>query len=240
MPAWGPVTVTIGPGTHTPDNRGAVLFDTGQQAIGSVTQVSGSGSVTFAGGRSDAVFDNYQEQLDPAGNTVQAGNVIQQRLTAPSFSWQLNVDPVTSRVRISFDGSLYQGQTMTCTAQGTFMTRTPCEHGTQLQQGASFVYYLTPGLIDVWLTKVGMSWLAPLFTGLWFSTINAQTLCQAGPPPMPPINLATLTAGVDTALAVLRVIAWANLCECSAFAGPLSPSGGHAADGVASVPDRQL
>lgn len=31
---------------------------------------------------------------------------------------------------------------------------------------------------------------------------------------MPSINLATLEAGVDTAMAVLRVIAWANLCQC--------------------------
>jgi hypothetical protein len=215
MPNWGPFTVVNGPGTVTPDGRDAVVWDTGQVAIGSITQVTGTETVTFTGGRSDAAYDVHIEAFDPNNQQIEFRYLVQLRLTTSVSSWTYTPPVVASRLRVTFSCALYQGQTMTCTAQGTYLTRAACEHGTQLQQGASFVYYLTPGLLDVWLAEVGLPWLAPLFTGLWFSTLNAQTLCGQGPPPMPVINLSTLSQGADTALQVLRVIAWANVCECS-------------------------
>jgi hypothetical protein len=89
-----------------------------------------------------------------------------------------------------------------------------CQYGTELQAGAQFVYYLTPGLIDAWLTTEGLVWMAPLFTAFWFTTINAQTICGTGPPPMPVIDLTTLTASQETLRQILYVIAWPNLCRC--------------------------
>jgi hypothetical protein len=91
----------------------------------------------------------------------------------------------------------------------------PCQYGTELNQGGTFVYYLTPGLIDVWLAGVGMPWLAPLFTALWFTSFNAQDLCGSGPPPFPVINLDTLEASAATVLQILKCVAWPNLCRCT-------------------------
>lgn len=89
-----------------------------------------------------------------------------------------------------------------------------CQYGTEPTPAASFVYYLTPGLIDVWLTSVDMAWLAPLFTAFWFTTLNAQTVCGTGPPALPVINLATLDASIDSIGQILRSVAWPNICRC--------------------------
>ena len=90
----------------------------------------------------------------------------------------------------------------------------PCAYGTQPTSTGTFVYYLTPALIDTWLTASGLLWLAPVFTAFYFTTLNAQTLCGAGPPPMPAVNLDTLEASFQTAQQMLFAIAWPNLCEC--------------------------
>lgn len=90
----------------------------------------------------------------------------------------------------------------------------PCQYGTRLQPAGTFLYYLTPGLIDTWAVAVGLPWLAPLFTAFYFTTYNAQTLCGAGPPPMPAIDLHTWEASVVTLKQILDAIAWPNLCEC--------------------------
>lgn len=105
------------------------------------------------------------------------------------------------------------------TAFGVFVDMQPasvtyCAYGTELQPTASFVYYLTPGLIDVWLGRVGMPWLAPLFTAFWFSTFNVSELCGSGPPPFPPVDLSTLEASAETVLQVLKCIAWPSVCQC--------------------------
>jgi hypothetical protein len=59
-----------------------------------------------------------------------------------------------------------------------------------------------------------MPWLAPIFTAFYFSTFNAQELCGTGPPPMPTIDLSTLSSSVATVQQLLNVIAWPNVCEC--------------------------
>jgi hypothetical protein len=92
---------------------------------------------------------------------------------------------------------------------------TPCAYGTQLQPTAQLVYYLVPSLIDAWLVEDGLPWLAALFTPTYFSTLNAQTICQSGPPAMPVIDLSTLDSSRDTIDQVLRTIAWPNICECT-------------------------
>lgn len=91
-----------------------------------------------------------------------------------------------------------------------------CQYGTELTAGASFVYYLTPGLIDTWLATIGEPWLAPLFTALWFTSFNAQELCGTGPPPLPTVDLSTLDASLATITQLLKCIAWPNVCRCKA------------------------
>lgn len=76
------------------------------------------------------------------------------------------------------------------------------------------MYYLVPGLIDVWLSTVGMAWLAPLFTALWGSQLNAQQLCRSGPPALPPPDFSTLEASIATAWQYLYAVAWPNVCQC--------------------------
>jgi len=97
-----------------------------------------------------------------------------------------------------------------------------CLYGTQLQPDASFVVYLTPGLIDVILTEMGLIWLAPLFTAFWFTYVNVKTLCSTGPPPMPEITLETITsAGPGVIWQALQAVMWPYFCECS----PAPPGG---------------
>jgi hypothetical protein len=104
----------------------------------------------------------------------------------------------------------------------------PCAYGTRLTSGAQFVYYLTPGFIDVILGARGLAWLAPVFTAFWFTTINAQDLCGALPPPWPTINLHTLETTYDSALKMLKAIMWPYVCECvpgtPAPSTPIPPS----------------
>jgi hypothetical protein len=89
-----------------------------------------------------------------------------------------------------------------------------CAYGTRLQSTANFVYYLTPGLIDVWLAAAQMAWLAPLLTATWFTTLNAQSLCAQGPPVLAPIDTSTFDSGITTITNIVKAVAWPNLCEC--------------------------
>jgi hypothetical protein len=116
---------------------------------------------------------------------------------------------------------------------------TYCAYGSQLQPAAQFVYYLTPGLIDVWLAAVEMPFLAPLFTAWWFTSFNAQELCAAGPPPLPAIDLSTLDASAQTVLRILQAIAWPSLCQCTPGTPnptPYPPPTGTQPPGWPSVP----
>jgi hypothetical protein len=98
-----------------------------------------------------------------------------------------------------------------------------CQYGTQPTAGAQLAYYLTPGLIDVWLSTVGMPWLAPAFTALWFTSITAASICGTGPPPIPVIDLSTLNATFTTVLELIKVVAWPNICECKPGTPPPTP-----------------
>lgn len=97
-----------------------------------------------------------------------------------------------------------------------------CQFGTRLQSTASFVYYLTPGLIDVWLSAIGVPQLAALFTAFWFSTLDARAVCGSGPPQLPPVQLGTIDESIDTLRKYLYLVAWPNICEC--VPGTPSPS----------------
>ena len=99
---------------------------------------------------------------------------------------------------------------------------TNCQYGTQPSSTAQFVYYLTPGLIDVALSTEGLAWLAPLFTAYWFSTLNVNDLCGSQPPAMPPITLNSLTTFSPQQIQdALYAVLWPFFCQCSP-----APSGG--------------
>jgi hypothetical protein len=89
-----------------------------------------------------------------------------------------------------------------------------CEYGTRLKGATSFIYYLTPGLIDSWLVAIGQPLLAPLFTAFWYSTLDAREVCGAGPPTLPPVQLGTLSESLETLKQYMYVVAWPNICEC--------------------------
>jgi hypothetical protein len=105
-----------------------------------------------------------------------------------------------------------------------------CPYGTELQSTGTFIYYLTPTLIDTWLAAAGMPWLDVLFTPLYFATFNAQELCSTGPPAIDAIDLSTLDATAATVLAILKWVAWPSLCQCkpgspnpTPYPGPSQP-----------------
>lgn len=89
-----------------------------------------------------------------------------------------------------------------------------CQYGTRLKPTADAVYTLTPELIAAWLAARGVSWLGFLLSTFANRTLNAELLCSAGPPPLPTIDLSTLTASAETLWQILEVIAWSNVCEC--------------------------
>ena len=114
-----------------------------------------------------------------------------------------------------------------------------CQYGTRLKSTASFVYYLTPGLIDTWLSAIGLVELAPLFTAFWFSTLDARAVCGAQPPQVPPVQLGSLSDTIDTLRQYLYVVAWPNLCECvpgTPAPNPVPPPGLSVPTGFPTLP----
>lgn len=214
MVNWGPVTGSVGPGTVTPDGRRIIIFDTGVVPVGSTTHWTGSCSTTFVGGRNDAVWDVDMVALDANGATIERVKKVQQRLSAPTGTWTYDAPVTATRIRVEPGAALYAGQTITFTANGTYETRAPCEYGTQLKDAGTFIYYLTPALIDTICIEAGMAWIAPFFTALYFTTFDAHALCGKGPPPMPVLNFETISGSLETITSLFQVIAWPHFCQC--------------------------
>jgi hypothetical protein len=131
---------------------------------------------------------------------------------------ELSNDPSFAAPQIAFQGPVTiipnyrENRVLVSVMQGATQF---CQYGTELQPTGQLVYYLTPALIDAWLVAVGMPWLGAIFTALYFTSFNAQTLCQQGPPTLPTIDLSTLQASAQTLTGILRAIAWPNLCQCA-------------------------
>lgn len=162
--------------------------------------------------------------IDTPAITVLAGVGPTWTETNVNLAWTAD-RPRTVLLRLGGGGlhtNLFHGTAFGFSAFQTPVPATFCAYGTEIQPTAAFVYYLTPGLIDVWLAEVGMPWLAPIFTSFWFTTLNVQDLCGSGPPPFPTINLDTLEASAETIFLILRCIAWPNVCRCAA--GSPSPT----------------
>lgn len=153
------------------------------------------------------------------------------RLTGESHNWFnrfpqpaspfLALDPVQAYVTSATDQMLWGLNNSTAGAQCTFqllgdpaVPGSFCQFGTRLKGTSEFVYYLTPALIDTWLTAIGVPQLAPLFTALWYSTLDARAVCGQGPPVLPPIQLGTLQESIDTLTKYMYAVAWPSICEC--------------------------
>lgn len=215
MPTWGPATHTIGPGSVTPDHRSVVLFDTGTFPVNAITQINGTVHVTFGGGRSDAVWDNFVQAFVANGDSFEAKNLIQFRLTTSDATWSYNVPLGVTHVVISFDGSLYAGQTMTCTASGNFSTDVHCIYGTQPISTAPPSLILTPSSILDVLEHYGAPTLFTVFQKLVGLAVDVVGLCQNPPGQLPAINSNLQLASIDELVAVFRVMAWHTLCQCT-------------------------
>lgn len=130
---------------------------------------------------------------------------------------------------VSFDISATPGpanNSNLASADADFNNTGPyCQYGAQQQGGAQFVYYLTPGLIDVWLSSVGLTWLAPFLTAAWFTTLSTANVCGSGPPVLPTItdpNPDNLP--LDVLAQIIKAVAWPNICQCTPGSpGPTVP-----------------
>ena len=133
----------------------------------------------------------------------------------------LALDPVQTFVTSASSRMKWGLNNSTAGARATFiLTGEPaiagdyCQFGTRLKPTADFIYYLTPELIATWLTSLGVPLLAPMFTAFWYSTLDARVVCGSGPPTLPPIQLGTLEASLDTLRQYMYAVAWPNICEC--------------------------
>jgi hypothetical protein len=120
MPAWGPVTVNVGPGSHLNDGQVRTLFDTGQVPVGSLHRVGGTSHVTFVGGHNDAAYDIHATAFASNGDQIEQVQLVAQRLVSPDSNWNYNVPLGATRVLVEWLMVLYQGQTATNTSSGTF------------------------------------------------------------------------------------------------------------------------
>lgn len=104
-----------------------------------------------------------------------------------------------------------------------------CAYGTQPQPSASVTAVVTPALVDLVLTALGLEELAFLFDVIWYSTLNVSEMCSSLPPVAPPIDLNLLTASPSTLQSLFTALAWPHFCQCSpgtpAPIAPVSPQG---------------
>jgi hypothetical protein len=158
----------------------------------------------------------------------------------------LALDPQPAYITTATDVMQWQtnngGAGASCSFQLLGDPATPstfCQYGTRLKSTSSFVYYLTPGLIDTWLAAIGAAALAPLFTAFWFSTLDARAVCGSQPPQVPPVQLGSLSDTIDTLRQYLYVVAWPSLCECVPGTPPptaVPPPGLSAPTGFPTLP----
>lgn len=214
MPTWGPVTVTNGPGTVTPSNFRQTLVDIVAAPGDLITQVTGQGTVTFSGGRSDAVFDVAVTYFDANGVGVHDQLLVQQRLTNPTwiFSWQAPAGIV--HVTVTFGSANYAGQTMTNTANGDFSDLLHCAYGTERNSSAPAAIVLSLADMAAWLSNFGVADLVGFFGALVGTAVDLSQLCQTPPGTMPVVNAELATWSYDEQLRFMKVVMWFTFCQC--------------------------
>jgi len=136
------------------------------------------------------------------------------RLTTTQCSFNQSFGAEIVRVVITFGSALYAGQSMTCTASGTYDSGTFCAFGTRPRSGVSSTIVLTTDNIAELLVSRGFGWLGIAFQTLAGLVIDVAGLCGVGPPQVPQINTSLLEASMDERLLVFKRILWDNFCEC--------------------------
>lgn len=106
------------------------------------------------------------------------------------------------------------GEARAVTVETTANTDGPCVHGTQRKFGIPGVITLTPDEILNLLSFRGWDWMQNALAFLNFANLNVEDLCSHPPPPLPVIDVSTLTAGIETWTKIFHSVIWSRLCEC--------------------------
>ena len=206
---FGPADVHIPDGYVVPENDVVTdVLNTGD----SITMFVASSSADPGIGRVD--WDMFIRVATKG--PVLAAVVGDVRVTNQTVTWTATfATPVVAQVV----GGGTANPPFTGTAHGvtvdiTRLVAGNCQFGTELQDITKPAIIVTGGLVDIWLAAVGAPWLAIALTQFFFSTLDAAALCSTGPPPLPLIDLSTLSAGTQTLLQILHVVAWPSLCRC--------------------------
>jgi hypothetical protein len=215
VPTWGPVTVNIGPGVPGPDVRNAVLADISVPAGDAITQATATGTVTFEGGHSDAVWDTNIVAFDGAGNVLENRNVTQNRLTTLTFSWSWQAPIGVRRLVISFRGSLGVGQSMHCTANGNWSDLVHCAYGSQRTATSPVAITLTLANITSILAPFGIQALATGLSGAIGLAVDLVGLCAAPPGQLPVLNNEMWNWSVLEQQQFVKALMWFSFCECA-------------------------
>lgn len=214
MPSWGPVTVSNGPGSATPDSRSVLVQHFGPFLPGDINRISGTEHVTFTGGRSDATYAIVWIAYAGNGDIIESTEVVSLRLTTADSSWNRNVPLSATAVDIRFLSSLYAGQTQTAVVSGTYDAGTFCAFGTRAKTAAATTMVLTTDNIAEILASRGYAWLGIAFQTLVGLVVDVSGMCGVGPPQVPELNVGLLSASNDEKLTILKRILWDEFCEC--------------------------
>lgn len=214
MPNWGPVTVSNGPGSATPDSRSVLVQHFGPFLPGAVNRISGTEHVTFTGGRSDATYAIVWIAYAADGDIIESTEVVSLRLTTADSSWNRNVPLGATDIDIRFLSALYAGQTQTAIVSGTYDAGSFCAFGTRSKASSTGTLVLTADNIAEVLATRGYSWLGIAFQALVGLVIDVPSLCGVGPPQVPELNVGLLSASNEEKLQILKRVLWDEFCEC--------------------------
>jgi len=89
-----------------------------------------------------------------------------------------------------------------------------CAYGTRRTGLGTVVQYITPELVALIFAAAEDAWLIPFMFGLYWQTLDTETLCGKGPPPLPNVDFTTLPAALTTTKQIFDAYAWPYFCEC--------------------------
>jgi hypothetical protein len=199
------------------------LFDTGPFTPGAITQISGTCSVSFVGGRTDATWSIQHTSYLPNGDFFEDFHSVDLRLTTLAASFLYNVPLGVGRVVTDFAGFLGAFQSMSCTANGNFSTATYCAYGSREKTGLPSIVLNTLDTVAQILGTIGAGWAVTAFYPVIGRPLDITGLCNLPPGQLPAINNTIWQATPDELMQILRASAWYTYCECSPGTPPPVP-----------------